>query len=182
MKSRPSEYLRMLRTPLGRWELWKEAVFGAWPPLRLTASAYRRMLLSKTRLAAVTGSLGKTSTLHALSAALDAPLPRFRFNHYGFLASSLLRIPPGRTYALFEVGLNGPGQMESYAHMLKADIAVVTSIASDHICSFKSLECTAREKGALVRALTEKGLAVLNGDDPRVLIAPVIKQVKVYAA
>jgi len=169
LKFRPTDYLRMLKTPLGRWELWKGAVFLAWPVLRRIASAYRRMLLPATRLAVVTGSLGKTSTLHAVSAILAVPLPRFRFNHYGFLASSLLRVPPGRAYAVFEVGLSGPGQMAAYAHMLKADIAVITSIASDHNRSFKNLECTAREKGALVRALPKNGLAVLNGDDPRVL-------------
>ncbi len=68
-----------------------------------------------------------------------------------------------------EVAISGPGQMLPYARMIRRDIAVVTSIGSEHNRSFKSLEATRTEKSEMVRFLPETGLAVLNGDDPHVL-------------
>ncbi len=58
--------------------------------------------------------------------------------------------------------------MRPYARILRPDIVVVTSIASEHNRSFGDLEATRNEKATMVRALRRSGLAVLNGDDPNV--------------
>jgi UDP-N-acetylmuramoyl-tripeptide--D-alanyl-D-alanine ligase len=53
--------------------------------------------------------------------------------------------------------------------MVAPDVTVVMSIGGDHRGSFKTLDVTRHEKAEMVRALGNRGLAVLNGDDPNVL-------------
>ncbi|MGH7927604.1 MAG: Mur ligase family protein, partial [Candidatus Binatia bacterium] len=72
-------------------------------------------------------------------------------------------------HAVIEVGIDKPGQMARYARLVRPDIAVVTSIGSEHNRSLKTLEVTRSEKAEMVRILPGSGLAVLNGDDPNVL-------------
>jgi UDP-N-acetylmuramoyl-tripeptide--D-alanyl-D-alanine ligase len=159
----------LLRTQPGRWQLRRAAAYRAWPLLRVVASAYRRTLLRRTRLIVVVGSLGKTSTTRAVAEALGGNVgPRLRSNQFGFLALSLLAIPPWQRKAVIEVGISGPGQMAAYASMLHPDVTVVTSIASEHRSSFGTPERTRDEKAEMVRALPPSGLAVLNSDDRHV--------------
>ena len=51
---------------------------------------------------------------------------------------------------------------------MRPDIAVILSVAGAHALSFKDLDDTAAEKAKLLRGLKPGGIAVLNGDDPRV--------------
>jgi UDP-N-acetylmuramyl pentapeptide synthase len=126
-------------------------------------------MLRRTGLVAVVGSLGKSTTVRCIAAALDEPEPLLPFNQFGLLALNLLAIEPWRRRAVLEVGIDKPGEMAVYAEMVRPDIVVVTSIASDHIRQMTSLETTAQEKAAMLRGLPPSGIAVLNGDDPRVL-------------
>jgi UDP-N-acetylmuramoyl-tripeptide--D-alanyl-D-alanine ligase len=59
--------------------------------------------------------------------------------------------------------------MASIAARLRPDLAVVTSIGSEHNRAFGSLDVTQAEKGRIVEALGPDGIAILNHDDPRVL-------------
>jgi len=134
------------------------------------ASAYRRTLVRRTRVVAVVGSFGKTTTARAVSAALGLPSPR----HVGWnagvaLAVAVLRIRPGARHAVIEVGIGREGQMEGYARLIRPDIAVVTSIGSEHHTSLGTLEVTRAEKAKMICALPASGLAFLNGDDSNVL-------------
>ncbi len=163
----------LARTAPGRRKLFRALQFKAWPLLYPLAYAYRRLALPKTRLVAVTGSLGKTTTTRAVAAALGDCYCSVRpnhFNHAGYLALRLLGIPPGRPQAAMEVGVSRrAGYMAQQARMLRPDVAVVTCIASELNTSFPTLEVTRREKAQLPRALPAQGLAVLNGDDPNVI-------------
>jgi UDP-N-acetylmuramoyl-tripeptide--D-alanyl-D-alanine ligase len=49
-------------------------------------------------------------------------------------------------------------------------VGVVTLVALEHYKAFRSLEAVAKEKQTLIEALPKNGLAVLNHDDPRVLL------------
>ena len=138
--------------------------------LRRLAKAHRLLALRRTRVVAVVGSLGKTTTRRALHAALGCPDRGFSYSNYGAsLAANVLRVRPGDAHAVIEAGVDGPGPMAQYAEMIRPDIVVVTSIKSEHNRSFATLEDTRDEKVRMVSALPEYGLAVLNGDDPNVL-------------
>ena len=51
---------------------------------------------------------------------------------------------------------------------MRPDVAVVLSVAGAHALSFKDLDAIAAEKAKLLRGVKPGGIAVLNGDDPRV--------------
>jgi len=169
MGHRLSDTLSQIRTPLGRRRLLFRTVNGAWPLLARPATLYRQTLARSTRVVAVTGSFGKTTTARALLAALGGtPRPAGLRNVRGFVALAVLGIRPGRRHSVIEIGLTGPNEMADYARVVRPDVAVVTSIGSEHNRAFGTLEVTRDEKALLVRALPASGMAVLNGDDPNV--------------
>lgn len=136
------------------------------------ASTYRRTLLGRTRVVAVVGSLGKSTTTRAVSAALGYELPlwyqRSFKNAFNAVGLRILETRPSEAHVVVEVGISRPGTMAPRARMLGPDITVVTSIMSEHQEYLGSLEGTRAEKFEMVRVLTAEGTAVLNGDDPNV--------------
>jgi UDP-N-acetylmuramoyl-tripeptide--D-alanyl-D-alanine ligase len=161
---------RLVRTPIGRLQLCSSLWYLAWPFLARGAALYRRTLVRNTRVVVVIGSFGKSTTTHAVTAALNRTVhPRFAYNAFFSVARAALRIRPHDRHSVIEVGIGAPGQMVTYARMLRPDIVVVTSIGSEHNRSLPTLEVTREEKSRMVQALPATGLAVLNGDDPHVL-------------
>ena len=159
----------LLRTPVGRAKVIRGIQHRGWPVLGPLATMYRRTLVRQTRVVAVVGSFGKSTTTRTVACALGAPLhPTFSNNSAGGLALAVLRIRPGQRYAAIEAGIHGPGQMAPYARAIRPQLVVVTSIGSEHHRSFHTLEATRSEKAEMVRALTRSGTAILNGDDPNV--------------
>ena len=159
----------LLATPVGRLgvrdRLAEKAGRAAWP----AAEAYRRTAIRHTRMVAVVGSYGKTSTTRAVVAALGGrPRATLDRNSDAVTARAVLRIRPGARHAVIEVAINGPRQMTRFARLLRPDVVVVTSIGSEHNRLLPTLEETRHEKAELVRSLPPTGLAVLNGDDPNV--------------
>ena len=160
----------LVRNPLGRLQLLAELSELAWPTLRRVATSYRWTLARKTRIVAVVGSFGKSTTMRAVTVALGRSVHRRAMaNSSSNVAKALLRIRPSDRHAVIEVGIAVPGQMAKYARIIQPDITVVTSIGSDHNRSLKTLEVTRSEKAEMVRILPSWGIAVLNGDDSNVL-------------
>ncbi|MBC7790050.1 MAG: UDP-N-acetylmuramoyl-tripeptide--D-alanyl-D-alanine ligase [Anaerolineae bacterium] len=161
--------LPSLRTPLGRFELARRIYHLAWPLLSVLATLHRRTLARNTRVIAVVGSFGKSTTMRATHAALGVTRPSSIANAGSSVARAVLRIVPGQRHAVIEVGIDRPGEMAPHSRTVRPDVTVVTSIGSDHNRSFKTLSDTRAEKVEMVRALPADGIAVLNGDDPNVL-------------
>ncbi len=133
------------------------------------ARLYRKYFLTRTRIVAVVGSLGKTTTRRVIAAALSCPDRKVSLYSYGSsLAHNLMRMRRKDPYGVIEAAINQPGQMQSNADTIGPDIVVVTSIKSDHNRSFATLRDTREEKVKMVRALTKDGIAILNGDDENV--------------
>ncbi len=126
------------------------------------------------RLAAVTGSVGKTTTKEILAALLAA---RFRVlksegnlnNEYG-LPLTLLRLDDEDQAAVVELGMSHPGEIRRLAEIAEPDVGVVTRVAPVHLEFFSSLDEIALAKRELIEGLVgAETLAVLNQDDPRVM-------------
>jgi UDP-N-acetylmuramoyl-tripeptide--D-alanyl-D-alanine ligase len=159
----------LLRTPVGREFFYARISFFGWPLVAPLAAAYRQTLGRRTRVSVVVGSLGKTTTTRALVVALggrDQPLPNL--NACSHVGLAMLAMRPGQPHGVLEVGIGRRGQMLTYARVVRPDVVVVTSIASDHRPQLGTLEDTRDEKAEMVRALPATGVAVLNGDDERV--------------
>src|SRR5438309_4730123 len=125
------------------------------------------------RIAAVTGSVGKTTTKEILAALLGA---KFRVlksegnlnNEYG-LPLTLLRLDPGDTAAVVELGMSHRGELRRLAEIAEPEVGVVTRVAPVHLEFFASIDEIALAKRELIEGLAgPEPVAVLNADDPRV--------------
>lgn len=133
--------------------------------------SYRRTLARRTRIVAVVGSVGKTTTMRTVSAVLGQRVTRpalLNMNSHAAVGRALLGIRPWQSSAVMEVAVNRPGQMRIQAAAVRPDVVVVTAIARDHWESFPTLETTRDEKAEIVRALSPRAVAILNADDPNV--------------
>jgi len=169
MRYRWSEIPALLRSEQGRKSLWAGQTSLIWPIFSLFVLVWRRIAQRKLKVIAVTGSLGKSTTARAVATALQARIPDGKSNSRYALARDLFSYSPADRMAVLEAAAASPGEMKFRALMLNPDIAVVTSIASEHILSFGSLEGTRQEKAGLVRGLSADKLVVLNADDPNVM-------------
>jgi UDP-N-acetylmuramyl pentapeptide synthase len=158
----------LLRTPVGRNQLVAGLDYRLSPLAGAVATLHRVTLARNARVVAVVGSLGKTTTARAVRAVLTGDMGEdVRDNHFGHVARGVLALGR-RSDAVLEVGIDRPGQMARYARIVRPDVVVVTSVASEHNRSLRTLEATASEKARMVAALPAHGLAVLNADDERV--------------
>src|SRR5262249_11178223 len=132
--------------------------------------AWRRLMV-RTTVIAITGSVGKTTAKECLAAALggDQVVKTFQNQNDRFgLPKTIRAMRPWHRFAVIELGTQGPGEMRRLARLAKPDIAVVLCVARTHTDKFKDLDATAAEKAELVRALSPRGIAVLNADHSRV--------------
>jgi UDP-N-acetylmuramoyl-tripeptide--D-alanyl-D-alanine ligase len=123
-----------------------------------------------TRIVAITGSMGKTTTKDLLAEMLapDGPTMKTRHNDNGVygVPASLLLISPADRHAVIELGIqNQPGEMGWMAGMFRPDVAVLTSIGVDHLPAYGSREAIAREKRALLERVPRHGTVVVSADD-----------------
>ena len=125
------------------------------------------------RVIALTGSVGKTTTKDLLTHILEQRgsvlSTRGNLNNEYGLPFMLLELTAGHNHAVLEIGISAVGEMETFAGIAQADAGIVTRVAPAHLEFFGDLDTVEREKGRLVEALPDTGLALLNADDPRVL-------------
>ncbi len=133
------------------------------------ARAHRRSLTT-TKVIAVTGSAGKTTTKRLIQSVL-APhfagtcAPRSFNNDIG-VPLTLLAASPRDRYVLVEIGTNAPGEIGRLAQLAEPDIAVITMIGHSHLEGLGSIEAVIREKAAILNHLREEGWAIINADCP----------------
>jgi len=132
------------------------------------AANYRKSLTLK--VVAITGSNGKTSTKDFAAAVLAR---RFRvtktegnFNNHVGVPRTILEATSGDEVAVWEIGMNHPGEIATLAKVAAPDVAVITNIGLAHIEFMGSRKRIAEEKGALADAVGPEGTVILNADDP----------------
>lgn len=134
------------------------------------AAEIKRQRTSAT-IIAVTGSSAKTTTVALLSHILagnSKVLSQFLCNGYSHAIDSLLNLRSDTRYAVIEQGTKKIGQIPHAAQLIKPDVAIITLVAIEHYTAFRTIEAVAQEKAALVEAVPDDGLVVLNFDNPHV--------------
>jgi UDP-N-acetylmuramoyl-tripeptide--D-alanyl-D-alanine ligase len=136
----------------------------------LSALGRAARVRSTARIAAITGSVGKTGSKEALRLALAAQGPTHASaashnNHWG-VPLSLARAPRDTVYGVYELGMNAPGEIATLAGMVRPHVAMITTIAPAHLGFFPSLAAIAAAKGEIFPGLEPGGTAVVNLDGP----------------
>lgn len=124
---------------------------------------------SSARIAAVTGSVGKTGTKEALRIVLSRQAETHASaasynNHFG-VPLTLARMPASAHYGIFEIGMNHAGEITPLVGMVKPHVALITTVEAVHLEFFDSVAGIADAKGEIFSGLLPGGTAVLNRDN-----------------
>jgi UDP-N-acetylmuramoyl-tripeptide--D-alanyl-D-alanine ligase len=125
---------------------------------------------STARFAAVTGSVGKTSTKEALKAALAAFGATYASqgnlnNHWG-APLSLARMPRDAEFGVFELGMNHANEISPLTQMVRPEVAIITAVEAVHIEFFNSVAEIADAKAEIMDGVVPGGAVVLPRDNP----------------
>ncbi|MGF7161348.1 UDP-N-acetylmuramoyl-tripeptide--D-alanyl-D-alanine ligase [Rhodoligotrophos appendicifer] len=124
---------------------------------------------SAAMIIAVTGSVGKTGTKEALRLCLGASgethASAASYNNHWGVPLSLARLPVSARFAVFEIGMNHPGEITPLVASVRPHIAIVTTVAPVHLGFFDSIEAIADAKAEIFTGLEPAGIAVLNRDN-----------------
>jgi UDP-N-acetylmuramoyl-tripeptide--D-alanyl-D-alanine ligase len=124
------------------------------------------------KLAAVTGSNGKTTVKEMLAAILreaagaDAVLAtEGNLNNDIGMPLTLLKLRGQHRFAVIEMGMNHPGEIAYLTNIARPDVAVINNAGAAHLAGLGSVEEVARAKGEIFAGLAAGGTAVINADD-----------------
>lgn len=124
------------------------------------------------KIAGVTGSVGKTGTKEALSAALArgkrGAVHRSvkSYNNHTGVPLSLSRMPADSAFGIFEMGMNHAGELAALTRLVRPHVALITTVAAAHIEFFGSVEAIADAKGEIFEGLEPGGTAIIPFDSP----------------
>jgi UDP-N-acetylmuramoyl-tripeptide--D-alanyl-D-alanine ligase len=125
--------------------------------------------LPNTKVIAITGSSGKTSTkdlvAQVLSEAGKTLSPIGSFNNEIGLPRTVLQATPDTEFLVLEMGMRGIGHIAALCDIAPPDIATVLNVGSAHIGIVGSRDGIANGKSEILQALHPDGLAVINRDD-----------------
>jgi UDP-N-acetylmuramoyl-tripeptide--D-alanyl-D-alanine ligase len=123
----------------------------------------------RLRVAAVTGSNGKTTTKNLLAAILSAEgptvAPRESFNNHVGAPISMLAVEDGTEYLISEMGASHAGEIARLVSIVTPDVGVVLKVGLAHAGEFGGIDGVQRAKSEMVADLPESAVAVLNRDD-----------------
>ncbi|MCC2597451.1 bifunctional UDP-N-acetylmuramoyl-L-alanyl-D-glutamate--2,6-diaminopimelate ligase MurE/UDP-N-acetylmuramoyl-tripeptide--D-alanyl-D-alanine ligase MurF [Pusillimonas sp. MFBS29] len=121
---------------------------------------------------AVTGSNGKTTTKEMIAAILrewpgeDLSLAtRGNLNNDIGVPLTVMRLDRRHCAAVFELGMNHPGEIALLANIAQPTVALVNNAQREHQEFMLTVEAVARENGTVIDMLPADGVAVFPGDD-----------------
>lgn len=131
-------------------------------------ASHWRDVIEGTRVIAITGTAGKTSTKnllhHVLGQTFSGTASPASWNNSIGVPMSLLRARRGDEYVILEVGTSSPGEIEAMARIVRPDIAIITLIGNGHLEGLASIEGVRREKVSLLGHVAAGGTAIVHDD------------------
>lgn len=128
---------------------------------------------SGTRVIAITGSAGKTTTKEVTADLLSLRYRVFRNrgnlnNHIG-LPLSLIELRHAPDLAVVELGMNHAGEIRTLVGIAEPDVRVWLNVGDAHIGHFGTRDAVADAKAEILEGATAAALVVANADDPLVM-------------
>ncbi|MFH1613607.1 MAG: UDP-N-acetylmuramoyl-tripeptide--D-alanyl-D-alanine ligase [Planctomycetota bacterium] len=128
------------------------------------AAAYRREM--GFRVAAITGSAGKTTTremiYHVLSRHISCHQAQGSFNNSIGLPLTLLGAGEQHEAVIVELGSSRLGEIEYLSRIAQPDIAVITNVYPAHLEGFGNMRAVAKEKASIAKGLRQGGVLIVN--------------------
>src|SRR5439155_12512034 len=133
----------------------------------------RRAARPRLKVIGVTGSVGKTTTKELIAGVLATKYAVLKsegnLNSEIGLPLVLLEATNQHRRAVLEMAMWAPGEIALLCEIAQPEIGVVTMVGPVHQERLGTIEAIAWEKSHLPASLPGYGVAVLNGDDPRVV-------------
>ena len=139
--------------------------------LQALAGAVREA--SGTKVVAITGSAGKTTTKEVTAAFLETKYRVIRNqgnlnNHLG-LPLSLVGLTARPDVAVVELGMNHAGEIRTLVGIARPDIRVWTNVGDAHVGFFGSMDAIADAKAEILEGAAADTVLVANADDDRIV-------------
>ena len=127
---------------------------------------------SGTKIVAITGSAGKTTTKEVAAEFLSTRYRVFRntgnFNNHIGLPLSLLELRSRPEVAVVELGMNHPGEIRTLVGIAQPEVRVWTNVGDAHAGFFASTDAIADAKGEILEGARAGDVLVANADDSRI--------------
>jgi len=117
----------------------------------------------------VTGSIGKTTCIQACFSVLSskfktlATVPNLEPRKN--IPNTILKLTPKIKKVILEMGIDYPSQADFYLSFVKPETYIVTKLSYSN-CEYLNLEEKIEEIAKLINQLDDKGIVILNFDDP----------------
>jgi UDP-N-acetylmuramoyl-tripeptide--D-alanyl-D-alanine ligase len=139
--------------------------------LQELAHAVRRSVA--TRVIAITGSAGKTTTKETIADFLNGRVRVVKNkgnlnNHIG-LPLSLMQLRTEPDVAGMDLGMNHAGEISTLVAIAEPDVRVWTNVGDAHIGYFASPDAIADAKAEILERADPSTLLICNADDERVM-------------
>lgn len=131
-------------------------------------AAYHREKMG-TKIIAITGSVGKTTTKEMCACAIGSKFVVHKtggnFNNEIGMPLTLLKLKPEHEAAVIEMGMSNFGEIERLSKACRPDVALITNIGMSHIENLGSRENILKAKLEILSGLKSGGTLIINGDD-----------------
>jgi UDP-N-acetylmuramoyl-tripeptide--D-alanyl-D-alanine ligase len=139
----------------------------------LQALAHATRKASGTKVVAITGSAGKTTTKEITAEFLGATYRVIRNrgnlnNHIG-LPLSLMELTVAPDVAVVELGMNHAGEISTLVRIAEPDVRVWTNVGEAHLGFFASIDAIADAKAEILEGATPESVLIANADDERIV-------------
>jgi UDP-N-acetylmuramoyl-tripeptide--D-alanyl-D-alanine ligase len=123
----------------------------------------------RVRVAAITGSAGKTTTKEMTAGILRIGASTLKnegnFNNLVGLPLTLLMLKKDHRKAVLEMGMNRPGEIARLTEIADPDIGLITNVGRAHLEGVGDIRGVARAKVELLEEIASDSHVLLNGDD-----------------
>ena len=139
----------------------------------LQSLAHRVRTESGSKVVAITGSAGKTTTKEITAEFLGARYRVIRnrgnFNNHIGLPLSLVELRRRPEIAVVELGMNHAGEISTLVRIAEPEVRVWTNVGEAHLGFFASLDAIADAKAEIFEGAGPRTVLVANADDDRIV-------------
>ncbi|MBE5888786.1 MAG: UDP-N-acetylmuramoyl-tripeptide--D-alanyl-D-alanine ligase [Lachnospiraceae bacterium] len=144
--------------------------------LKKIAAFYRQSLSIK--VVGITGSVGKTSTKEMIASVVAQKYSVHKtagnFNNEIGLPLTIFGIRREHQVAILEMGISDFNEMHRLAEVANPDVCVITNIGLCHLENLGTRDGILQAKTEMFDHMKEGGVAILNGDDDKLITKNVV--------